>query len=125
MASGRARQRKRFQSVPTVMGASWKLNKVQAQVLEWFVTDLTNDAVNWFVMPVLTPQGLIEHDVRFIQSPLESCSYSGGFWSYSANIEIKKRETATQEMAVSAILKPNSIYVFVSGVENALNSYEE
>ncbi|MGS0535360.1 hypothetical protein [Pseudoalteromonas sp. SaAl2] len=55
MASGRARQRKRFQSVPTTMGATWKLNKYQAQILEGFVTHGVNDAVNWFLMPVPHP----------------------------------------------------------------------
>lgn len=125
MASGRARQRKRFQSVPTVMGASWKLNKVQAQLLEWFVTDLTNDAVNWFVMPVLTPQGLIEHEVRFINSPLESCTYNGGFWIYSANIEIKKRIVPTQEQAVSQALKPDTLNNYVRDFKTVLNKYQE
>ncbi|WP_062570622.1 hypothetical protein [Pseudoalteromonas arabiensis] len=98
MASGRARQRKRFQSVPTTMAATWKLKADQAVILEGFVKHGTNDAVNWFVMPIRTPQGLIDHDVRFMQSPLESCSFNGGFWSYSANIEIKELQVVSREI---------------------------
>ncbi|MBH0088596.1 hypothetical protein [Pseudoalteromonas sp. NSLLW218] len=125
MASGRARQRKRFQSVPTTMGATWKLNKYQAQILEGFVTHGVNDAVNWFLMPVRTPEGVIEHEVRFIQSPLESCTYNGGFWNYSANIEIKKRQIVSEEATANRLLEPNTIEQFVNGVENALSTYQE
>ena len=125
MASGRARQRKRFQSVPTTMGATWKLNKYQAQILEGFVTHGINDAVNWFLMPVRTPEGLIEHEVRFKQSPLESCTYNGGFWSYSANIEIKKRQVVSEEATANRLLEPNTIEQFVNGVSDALDTYQE
>ena len=123
MASGRARQRKRFQSVPTTMGATWKLNKYQAQILEGFVTHGVNDAVNWFLMPVRTPQGLIEHEVRFINSPLESCIYNGGFWNYSANIEIKKRQVVSEEATANRLLEPNTIEQFVNGIANAIENY--
>ena len=125
MASGRARQRKRFQSVPTTMGASWKLNKYQAQILEGFVTHGINDAVNWFLMPVRTPEGLIEHEVRFKQSPLESCTYNGGFWNYSANIEIKKRQVVSEEGMVELLVKPLTYDSFVGSITNSMNNYLE
>lgn len=125
MASGRARQRKRFQSVPTTMGASWKLNEYQAQILEGFVTHGTNDAVNWFLMPIRTPEGVIEHEVRFKQSPLESASFNGGFWNYSANIEIKKRQVVSEEATVNRLLEPNTSEEFVNGVSDALDTYQE
>lgn len=125
MASGRARQRKRFQSVPTTMGATWKLNKYQAQILEGFVTHGINDAVNWFLMPVRTPQGLIEHEVRFIKSPLESCTYNGGFWNYSANIEIKQRQVVSEETIVNLILTPLTAETFAVSVTNSMNNYLE
>ncbi|KTF10395.1 hypothetical protein [Pseudoalteromonas sp. H103] len=125
MASGRARQRKRFQSVPTTMGATWKLNKYQAQILEGFVTHVVNEAVNWFLMPVRTPQGLIEHEVRFINSPLESCTYNGGFWNYQANIEVKKRESVSEEIMTKNLLLPKTLEQFVYSIEAAIKSYEE
>lgn len=125
MASGRARQRKRFQSVPTTMGATWKLNKHQALILEGFVTHGTNDAVNWFLMPIRTPEGVIEHEVRFKKSPLESASFNGGFWNYSANIEIKKRQVVSEETTVNGLLAPNTIEQLVNGVSDALDTYQE
>ncbi|MBB1329454.1 hypothetical protein H5087_08855 [Pseudoalteromonas sp. SR43-7] len=125
MQSGRARQRKRFQSVPTTMGATWKLNEYQAQILEGFVTHGTNDAVNWFLMPIRTPEGLIEHEVRFKQSPLEACSFNGGFWNYSTNIEIKKRQVVSEETMVNLILTPLTAETFAVSVTNSMNKYLE
>ncbi|MBE0379173.1 hypothetical protein [Pseudoalteromonas prydzensis] len=125
MASGRARQRKRFQSVPTTMSATWKLNKYQAQILEGFVTHGVNDAVNWFLMPVRTPEGLIEHEVRFKQSPLESVSFNGGFWNYSANIEIKKRQVVSEEGMVNLLLEPSTYDEYVQSVTDSVNNYLE
>lgn len=124
MGSGRARQRKRFQSVPTTMAATWKLKDEQAVILEGFVKHGTNDAVNWFVMPIRTPQGLIDHDVRFKQSPLESCSFNGGFWSYSANIEIKERQIVSEEVTANSYLKPEGLKSFVIRLSNILNEYK-
>ena len=125
MASGRARQRKRFQSVPTTMAATWKLKADQAVILEGFVKHGTNDAVNWFVMPIRTPQGLIDHDVRFKQSPLESCSFNGGFWSYSANIEIKERQVVSEELVMNQLASPLTLNTFVISVANSINNYLE
>lgn len=125
MASGSARVRQRFHSVPTVMAASWKLNKDQASILEGFVTHGLSNAVNWFVMPVLTPQGLIEHDARFIKNPLESCSFNGGFWTYNANIEIKKRQVISEEVLVKHMMSPYTPELFVQSVRISLNNYLE
>lgn len=125
MASGSARVRQRFHSVPTVMAASWKLNKDQASILEGFVTHGISNAVNWFVMPVLTPQGLIEHDARFIKNPLESASFNGGFWNYSANIEIKKRQVISEEVMVNLLLTPLTAETFAASVTNSMNKYLE
>ena len=125
MASGRARQRKRFQSVPTTMAATWKLKAEQAVILEGFVRHGTNDAVNWFVMPIRTPQGLIDHDVRFKQSPLESCSFNGGFWSYSANIEIKERQIVSEEGMIIRLLDPLTYTEFTASITSSMNNYLE
>ncbi|WP_194442354.1 hypothetical protein [Pseudoalteromonas simplex] len=125
MASGRARQRKRFQSVPTAMAATWKLKDEQAVILEGFVKHGINDAVNWFVMPIRTPQGLIDHDVRFKQSPLESCSFNGGFWSYSANIEIKERQIVSEEGMIKLLIEPVTYEDYINSISNTVNNYLE
>jgi len=125
MSSGSARVRKRFTSTPTIFPAKWKLDGNSAIAFEGFVVHGTNDTVNWFVMPIRTPEGVIEHEVRFITNPLESVSYDDGYWKYSANLEIRKRKVPTEESTVTEMLKPNSINEFVTGISDALDSYQE
>lgn len=125
MGSGRARQRKLYDSVPTIMSATWKLSRTQADIFEFFIEESLEEN-DWFLMDILTPRGLIKHQVRFFKSPLENFKPLGsGKWQYQADLEIKKYTTANEEQAVSSILKPNTLADFVNGVKDALNIYQE
>lgn len=107
------------------MAATWRLSRSQANILENFVVD-DLEATEWFLMNILTPRGLVEHIVRFTKSPLENFKPLGsGRWQYQAEIEIKKYTSATQEQAVTSALKPNTLADFVSGIKNALDTYQE
>jgi hypothetical protein len=125
MDSGTARVRKRFSSVPTFMDASWKINATECEAFEGFIEHALNSAVNWFVLAIKTPQGLVEHDVRFVQNPMENYKpISKKFWEYSANIEIKKRKVPTEERTAELLLEPNTTDEFVTGVSDALDNYQ-
>jgi len=125
MNSGRARQRRRFLSVPTTMPATWRLSSTLATVFESFY-EHSLKANEWFLMDIPTPQGMIEHEVRFINSPMEGYKPLGaGRWSYQANIEIKKREKPSEEQAVASALHPSTLEQLVDGVKDALNTYQE
>lgn len=125
MNSGRARQRRRFLSIPTTMSATWRLSSRLATVFEGFYEhDLK--ANEWFLMDVPTPQGMIEHEVRFINSPMESYKPLGADkWSYQANIEIKKREKPSEEEALNQALNPLTASTFTEFVINSINKYLE
>jgi hypothetical protein len=98
MDSGHARVRRRFKSVPTVMTATWRCKAEQAAVFEGFITHALGGGVSRFLMNVLTPLGVIEHDVRFITSPLEDYQpISAIWWEYKAKIEIKQRKIMTED----------------------------
>lgn len=57
MASCRARQRRKFTSVPSVHTCAWLMTEAQAQAFEsWFAETLV-DGVEWFNMPLRTPMG--------------------------------------------------------------------
>ena len=57
MASGRARKRRKFTSVPSVHTCAWLMTQAQAQAFEaWFAESL-GDGVRWFNMPLRTPMG--------------------------------------------------------------------
>tara|TARA_R110002153_G_scaffold195922_1_gene349234 strand:- start:163 stop:486 length:324 start_codon:yes stop_codon:yes gene_type:complete len=106
------------------MNASWRLKEQHAEIFEGFITYGTEDAINWFVMPIATPQGTTDHEVRFITSPLESAQFDGVFWTYTAQIEIKKRQVITEEEMANNLLSPLSIEDFVAGIRAALDTYQ-
>lgn len=125
MGSGRARQRQLYDSVPTMMAATWRLSRNQANMLEsFYIHDL--NATAWFLMKILTPRGLVDHQVRFVKSPLGNYKPLGsGRWEYQTNVEIKEYIKPTEEQAVSSALRPNTLNDFVLGVENTLKIYQE
>ena len=124
MSSGRARQRRRFLSVPTFMEATWRLRKDEAVIFEGFV-DQGVQLTGWFLMDILTPKGVVKHQVRFVKDPLENFKpISALVWQYQAQVEIKEYKAASEEEMVQQLLKPNSLNDFVNGVNEALNNYE-
>ena len=124
MGSGRARQRRRFLSVPTFMEATWRLRKDEAVIFEGFV-DQGVQLTGWFLMDILTPKGVVKHQVRFVKDPLENFKpISALVWQYQAQVEIKEYKAASEEEMVQQLLKPNSLNDFVNGVNEALNNYE-
>lgn len=125
MNSGRARQRRRFLSVPTTMAATWRLSNRMAVIFEGFYEHGLKDN-EWFLLFIPTPQGLVEHEARFINSPMENHKPLGaGRWSYQASIEMKAREKPSEEVVVNQALSPDNLNKFVDSISNALNKYQE
>lgn len=94
MDSGRARQRRRFTSVPTIVSASWLMSNGQAALFESWFQHVAMDGAAWFQCPLQTPGGGIAHyDARFVDM------YSGpelvglSSWRFTAEIEIRERQT--------------------------------
>jgi len=126
MDSGHARVRRRFKSVPTMMTASWRCKKDDAAAFEGFVIYALHGGASWFLMNILTPLGLVEHEVRFINSPLEDYKpINAVWWEYKAQIEIKQRAVLSEEKTAEAILAPNTSTQFIDGVNDAVESYQE
>lgn len=91
MQSGRAKQRVRFTSVPSIKQVTWKMNHGQAQYFEGWLRDKVNEGTSWFLMRIRTPLGTQQHECRLtdiFEGPDEV-----GFmlFEYSAEIEIRER----------------------------------
>ena len=100
LQSGRARQRRRFTSVPTVASVTWLMDDGEAQLFEgWFEHILLSGSL-WFQCPLKTPLGMDEHRARFVdiyEGPILvgesfgalprswSCS-NGRFWMPSGSL---------------------------------------
>lgn len=92
LASGRARQRRNFTSVPTMAQISWIFNSEQAQAFEAWWRDQLIDGSQWFECPLETPLGYdVDYTARFTDI------YSGPnrlgplLWSFSAELELRER----------------------------------
>jgi hypothetical protein len=126
MDSGHSRVRRRFKSVSTVNKASWLLKNAEAAAFEGFIEHALYGASAWFLMDVLTPLGMVEHEVRFITSPMEDYkALNALWWQYSAQIEIKQRAIISEEQTAESLLNPNTTTQFTDGVKDAVNSYQE
>ena len=126
MDSGHARVRRRFKSVPTIMTATWRCKNTDASAFEGFVIHALQGGAAWFLMNILTPQGMFLHEVRFITSPLEDYKpISAVWWQYTAKIEIKKIAIISEQQTADAVLEPNTSTQFIDGVKIAVESYQE
>lgn len=104
MQSGRARQRRRFTSVPSMVSVSWLANNAQAQLFESWFQHALNDGAEWFQCPLQTPLGLKQCEARFTdmyQGPQLVGIYS---WRFAAKLEIRERQTLSESQAIDLML---------------------
>lgn len=91
METGRARQRRRFTSVPSLVTVSWIFSAIQAQAFEvWFQSGI-NDGVDWFNCTIKTPMGLKPYVCRFAEMYDGPNLIGISSWRISARLEIWER----------------------------------
>ena len=116
MDSGQARVRRRFANVPSTISATWTFTAEQSAWFEYFIDDSLSGGIAWFEMPIKSPFGISICALRFISSPLESCSpLSPTRWQYKANIELKTRPTLSEQPADYSALV--SVAQFISDAD--------
>lgn len=96
MASGRAKQRRGFTNVPSMLPVSWYFNNQEAMLFEaWFRYSI-NDGVDWFVTKLRTPldveSDLGDYRCRFTEM-YTGPELHGCLWRYSASLEVFHRPT--------------------------------
>lgn len=89
MDSGRARQRIEFRNVPTMVQLSWIMNSPQASLFEAWAAQVVG--AGWFTMPLLTPLGFDEQEVRFTETPVGGQLTGKFLWRYRVVCEVRKR----------------------------------
>jgi hypothetical protein len=100
LQSGRARQRRTYTSVPTIVDVSWLMSKAQAQIFEAWFKFTVMDGAEWFDCKLRTPLGLGEYYCRFAEM------YSGPelvgieMWKFTAKLEIKDRQTLNADWSI-------------------------
>lgn len=97
MATGRARQRRTFQSVPSSVQLSWVMDAVQAQFFEgWFAYEIT-DGADWFNIDLKSPLGhMTPYECRFSEMYQGPELFALDSWRYTAEVEIRERPILSQ-----------------------------
>lgn len=91
LSSGRARQRRRFVSVPEGITVSWLFNDIQGQAFEAWFRDALTDGAAWFSCPVDHPLGYDLYTCRFTTIYKGPVRVGPQLWSYSAQLELQNR----------------------------------
>lgn len=97
MDSGRARQRRRFTSVPVIAQVGWTLTRPQAQVFEGWFKWILKDGAEWFEVELNTPMGYKPYICRFTEIYNGPIPFAVFEYSYTAQLEIKERPTLSED----------------------------
>lgn len=97
LTSGRARQRNRFTSSPSLASFTWVFNSTQARLFEAWSAGI---GAEWFEMDIITPLGNTPHQVRFTATPAGPKRFGNVHWSYSATLELFERAILPPEWAL-------------------------
>jgi hypothetical protein len=93
MESGRAKQRRRYQSTPTQVPVTWRFrDEGQCQLFESWYKYIISDGTSWFNSKLKTPEGIKQYKCRFMDiytGPL----LDGLDWVYTAELELWERPT--------------------------------
>lgn len=91
LSSGRARQRRRFTSVPEIAQVSWLFRSLEGQAFEAWWRDSLIDGALWFDCPLETPLGYADYVARFTGIYSGPSRVGPDLWSYSAELELRER----------------------------------
>lgn len=90
--SGRARQRRRFTSVPEGASVSWLFSSVQVRAFISWWRDALIDGSQWFEMPLDHPAlGLTDYTARFTDVYKGPARVGPDQWSITAELELRER----------------------------------
>lgn len=98
MTTGRARQRRTFTTVPSVVSVNWYMDGAKAQLFEaWFRYEIT-DGAEWFNIDLKTPVGdFAPYECRFVEMYDGPSIDSANNWRFSAQLEIRERPILDQQ----------------------------
>ena len=92
LQSGRARQRRRFTSVPTVASLQWLMTDLQARMFEAWWEEVLVSGTEWFEMPLKTPLGGLQlYACRFTDIYRGPVLVGVSLWRFTAELELLER----------------------------------
>jgi hypothetical protein len=101
MVTGRARQRRTFTTVPSLVTVDFHMNQSEAPLFEaWFKYEIT-DGAEWFLAPLRTPEAPIGplkmYECRFTSMYSGPTFTDDDEWDFSAELETRERPILSEE----------------------------
>lgn len=97
MSSGKARQRRRFTSVPTNVEVQWVFSDSEFELFEAWFRYKISDGADWFTGPLKTSTGLREDYEQRFSSMYRSSLIGPSLWQVRSSLELRDRQTASAE----------------------------
>lgn len=94
LVTGRARQRRRYTSVPTFANCTWLMDARQAAFFEAWYKRVLLDGSQWFTCRIKTTEtatGTIDHICRFVGFYSGPTLTARERWSFTATLELRDR----------------------------------
>ena len=95
MEQGPARQRREFTQVPTKIPVKWRFTDAQFAVFDAWVQWKGKAGAEWFVIPLRSGLGVIDHVARFTKQ-YEAPLHSGLYWLVSMELEVRDRPVLSE-----------------------------
>ncbi|MEY8195480.1 MAG: hypothetical protein RPR28_11585 [Cycloclasticus sp.] len=89
--SGEMRVRRRFKNMPSKVTINVLLNEEQAALYEGWFLNVIYEGAAWFIMPIKTPAGVIDHVVRFKLPHKAMKPITHKLWRKVIILEVKER----------------------------------
>lgn len=118
MESGRAMQRRKFSSVPTMREAAWVFTSNEALIFELFYKEDLKDGTEWFNLFMRHPLGYVPMVCRMVDIYDGPVAWGVDGWKYTATLEIWERPLLEGDW----ILLPD--YIIGSGIFDAAMNRE-
>lgn len=98
MSTGKARQRRTFQAVPSIGSFELHLTNPEAQVFEaWFAHEIT-DGADWFNIDLKTPIGhMASYECRFVEMYDGPVLSALSDWKFTLQLELVERPVLSEE----------------------------
>lgn len=81
---------------------SFTMDATQAAIFEAFLEHRARQGAAWFLVPLLSPLGMLDHDARFT-GDLSLEPLGSGFWSVTAPVEVRDRPMLTRAEVVELV----------------------
>ena len=95
MEQGPARQRREFTQVPTKIPVKWRFTDAQFAVFDAWVQWKGKAGAEWFVIPLRSGLGVVDHVARFTKQ-YEAPLSSGLYWLVSMELEVRDRPVLSE-----------------------------